>query len=519
MLKNALKRPIVLCLFTCMVMFGIVACSAGGTGGAGPTPTATITKTATSVPTQPVTVTPSPTSVPQSPFKVTKIDMAVNPATIAGLACGTSLTVTYTATIHVAANSPGGTVKFNYTINNGRGDTPASISFNPGETTKTYSFTWSGALLSDHVYPGAGGILVTSPNQLTSSLVAPTGQCTVGAYQPINALSMSDAYTGWARTTTGQILHTIDGGNSWQNVTPPYPAGSVVQPLPVFTSLNGTDAWVAVSEKQQSDGSIPNVVFRTSDDGNSWQEAMLPQGRLGVSQVQFVNAQDGWVLAGFGGGAAGSQGVNLFRTTDGGQTWSLVASAPGSLPLGGLKTGMGWASPTTGWVTGCVCAAENTILLSRTQDGGVTWQTQSLPLPALQGVFTTEPPVFFSATEGILPVSINYQGRVTLFAVYATHDGGATWSHSTLLMGSGSAWDFPSMQQGWVVIGNGSIGVTSNGGQSWLLTSTSANFQNITQLDFVSAQVGWAISTNPSNPSAPVLLKTMDGGKTWVQIS
>src|SRR5579863_4932293 len=120
MLKNALKRPIVLCLFTCMVMFGIVACSAGGTGGAGPTPTATITKTATSVPTQPVTVTPSPTSVPQSPFKVTKIDMAVNPATIAGLACGTSLTVTYTATIHVAANSPGGTVKFNYTINNGR---------------------------------------------------------------------------------------------------------------------------------------------------------------------------------------------------------------------------------------------------------------------------------------------------------------------------------------------------------------------------------------------------------------
>lgn len=237
MSKNTLKRPVVLCLFACLVLFGIVACSAGGTGGAGPT-------------TQPATVTPSPTSVPQSPFQVTKIDMAVNPATIAGMTCRTSVIVTYTATIHVAANSPGGTVKFNYTVNNGRGDTPASISFNPGETSKTYSFTWSGALPSDHTYPGPGGIRVTSPNQLTSSLVAPTGQCTVGAYQPINMLLMSDATTGWARTTTQQILHTSDGGNSWQNVTPPYPAGYAMRLPPVFASLNGTMAWVAVSEKQ-----------------------------------------------------------------------------------------------------------------------------------------------------------------------------------------------------------------------------------------------------------------------------
>ncbi|HJT55837.1 MAG TPA: hypothetical protein VJ761_05035, partial [Ktedonobacteraceae bacterium] len=319
--------------------------------------------------------------------------MAVNPATIAGLTCGTSVTITYTATIHVAANSPGGTVQFNYTVNNGRGDTPASISFHPGETTKAYSFTWSGALPSDHTYPGPGGIRATSPNQLTSSLVAPTGRCTVGAYQPINSLSMSDATTGWARTTTQQILHTSDGGASWQNVTPPYPAGYAMRLPPVFASLNGTLAWVAISEKQQSDGSIPNVVFRTSDGGHTWQESMLPhivQG-LGVSQVQFVNAQDGWLLAGFGGGAAGSQAVDLFRSMDGGQTWSIVARAPGSLPFGGQKSGMGWASATTGWVTGCICAAENTAFLSRTQDGGVTWQTQSLPLPALQGVFTTQP--------------------------------------------------------------------------------------------------------------------------------
>jgi hypothetical protein len=110
-------------------------------------------------------------------FQVTKVDMRVNPTSIQGMSCGTSIVVTYTATIHVAANSPGGTVQFSYTVNNGRGQTPASITFSPGQTIRTYTFTWSGALPPDHTYPGPGGIQVTSPNQLTSIVVAPTGMC------------------------------------------------------------------------------------------------------------------------------------------------------------------------------------------------------------------------------------------------------------------------------------------------------------------------------------------------------
>ena len=110
-------------------------------------------------------------------FQVTKVDMTVSPTSIQGLSCGTSVVVTYTATIHVAANSPGGTVQFSYTVNNGRGQTPASITFSPGQTVRTYTFTWSGALPADHTYPGPGGIQVTSPNQLTSPLIAPTGVC------------------------------------------------------------------------------------------------------------------------------------------------------------------------------------------------------------------------------------------------------------------------------------------------------------------------------------------------------
>src|SRR5258706_73903 len=133
----------------------------------------------------------SPNSTPvistaRVPLKVTSVTMSVTPGSIAGVSCGTNLTVTYTALFHVRPNSVGGTVQFAYTVNNGRGQTPASIHFNPGETTKAYTFTCSGALPIDHTYPGPGGVQVTSPNQLTSSLVGPTGQCTSGVFQVTN---------------------------------------------------------------------------------------------------------------------------------------------------------------------------------------------------------------------------------------------------------------------------------------------------------------------------------------------
>ena len=122
-------------------------------------------------------VGPTGQCTPLAAFQVTKVDMTVSPTSIQGMSCGTSIVVTYTATIHVASNSPGGTVQFSYTVNNGRGQTPASIIFSRGQTIRTYSFTWSGVLPADHTYPGPGGIQVTSPNQVTSQLVAPTGMC------------------------------------------------------------------------------------------------------------------------------------------------------------------------------------------------------------------------------------------------------------------------------------------------------------------------------------------------------
>jgi len=147
------------------VVFYSIRHNAGGPALGGPKPTAIIT-----------TGSKTPTTKPV-PFKVISVAMSVAPGSIAGIPCGTYLTETYKATIHVMPHGPGGTVQFGYTVNNGRSQNTASVTFAPGETSKTYSFTWSGALPADHIYPQPGGIQVTSPNQLISPLVGPSGTC------------------------------------------------------------------------------------------------------------------------------------------------------------------------------------------------------------------------------------------------------------------------------------------------------------------------------------------------------
>jgi len=192
----------------------------------------------------------TPTTQPASPvpFKVVSIEMGVNPASIAGMACGHTITVTYTATFHVAANSSGGTVQFIYTVNNGRSTTPASLNFGPRETIKTYSFIWQGTLSSDNVYPGLGGVLTSSPNEVHSPSVKPTGTCvSSAAFQVTNIdllvspssivgmscnSSMTFTYTVTfhlapnSRGGTIQFMYTTNNGRSSTNSSVTASAGT-----------------------------------------------------------------------------------------------------------------------------------------------------------------------------------------------------------------------------------------------------------------------------------------------------
>lgn len=179
-------QPIVLLLLALAFLAGCSGSPASSptTGGAASPPPTSASSTASTTPT-------STATGQQTSFKITAVDMAVSPASIAGQTCGSALTVTYTATFHaVPDQSAPHTVQFAYTMNNGRSEQSTSLQFLPGETSKTFTFSWHGSLPLDHTAPGAGGVLVTSPNQLISTLVKPAGQCSPAPFR-VTSVSMS----------------------------------------------------------------------------------------------------------------------------------------------------------------------------------------------------------------------------------------------------------------------------------------------------------------------------------------
>src|SRR5579864_4078807 len=137
-------------LMSVMVLVGLCVLASCGYAPSAPQAGSPTTTAAPSTATPQSTSPAVQPSASPGPFKVTSVDMSVSPASIAGMSCGTNVTVTYTATFHVTPGSSGGTVQFNYTVNNGRGQSNASINFAAGQMTRTFNFTWSGTLPIDH---------------------------------------------------------------------------------------------------------------------------------------------------------------------------------------------------------------------------------------------------------------------------------------------------------------------------------------------------------------------------------
>jgi hypothetical protein len=203
----------------------VASCSSGGKGPTGstaattstvastapassmPPATTTTTVAASTVPSTRATTSTAPTTSPAvTLLHVDSVAMTVAPASIAGLVCGTKAKVVYTATFRLPAGHAAGTIRFTYTTSNGRGDTPATLPVAAGARTATYSFSWQGDLPDDHTYPTGGGVSVTSPNTLTSSLVAPSGACAAPAAFQVTSIDMAVRPTTVSGLTCGTSL-------------------------------------------------------------------------------------------------------------------------------------------------------------------------------------------------------------------------------------------------------------------------------------------------------------------------
>jgi len=327
-------------------------------------------------------------------------------------------------------------------------------------------------------------------------------------------------------------VQTTDGGRTWTAVTPAQ-ARRLLVPLrsgQVLLAISPSRAWFAVTLARSAasfGGTQPAVieVFGTSDAGRTWTRS-APLHAPGVARwLDFSDSAHGWLLQDLGA-AMGNNPVRLYRTSDGGRHWSLIAASPrwnqagtgrGMLPSACDKTGIAFATPSDGWLTGACFPLADAVLASH--DGGVNWVPQALPLPAgacMPDSCLASPPQFFGST-GFL--TIDHGGRAAYLLV--THDSGTTWHAAAVPQTADPAGSlhFFSARQGLLIpaAAHDTPGrvfyLTADSGHTWTPIRQGIRFQAGTTVDFVSPDTGFA--WNPNSSGAPPIYATTNGGRTW----
>src|SRR6516225_9127402 len=125
------KRPTLMLIISCLALVGIVACGSTDTGSSTTTDVSSITPTSTP------TLSPTP-SVTLTPLQIIGVAVAANPGGISNIACGSSINFVYSATITASNGNAGGQVPYAWNINHST--ISGSITFAPGETSKTVTY-------------------------------------------------------------------------------------------------------------------------------------------------------------------------------------------------------------------------------------------------------------------------------------------------------------------------------------------------------------------------------------------
>jgi photosystem II stability/assembly factor-like uncharacterized protein len=263
-------------------------------------------------------------------------------------------------------------------------------------------------------------------------------------------------------------------------------------------------------------------LLRTDDGGTHWRPVILPAlGQGATATPFFLDRSRGWLLT--SQGTTAGQRYVVYGTADGGRTWRPLG-APGPLTdvqdrLGDLVLLPGGA----GWTFGSADAGGTVLFVTR--DGGLTWAPQRLLLgpagPRPTDRLDVSRPVVTSGGEGLLPVYDRGDGQGW---VYATGDGGATWSDPRALPdGSGSPPTFVDASTGWTWNAT-TAWVTADGGRTWLRTGGLSRGWQFSAIAPVSASVAWASAAEPARtgPMGPVgwaLFRTTDLGQHWTRVA
>lgn len=332
--------------------------------------------------------------------------------------------------------------------------TAATLALLAGSTTATLATSALASPAPSEAQPAASSS--PSPASGYRWTMKPTG-----SDARFRGLAPVSKRVAWVSGTAGTVLRTVDGGATWQNVSP---TGLGTEELQ-FRDIEAFDAQRAVILSIGEGGD--SRILRTNNGGASWTETFRNEEATAFYDcMAFTTSQRGVAMSDPVDGK-----FRLIRTTDGGRTWSQIN--PKGMP--DAKDGeAGFAASGTCLSAGAgrrmylVSGGTNPARVFSSPDAGRTWTVADSPLAGSPsaGIFSI---AYRGQSRGII-VGGDYLAptAATENAAFTT-DGGKTWSASKVNPSgyrSGSDW-VPGTRATALAVGPSGSDVTTDGGRTW----------------------------------------------------
>jgi photosystem II stability/assembly factor-like uncharacterized protein len=278
------------------------------------------------------------------------------------------------------------------------------------------------------------------------------------------------------------ILRTENGGQTWIDVDPPADA-----PFPVLEAVAfrpgalGAEVGLAVGQV--------NVVLRTTDGGRSWARVTMPSPSSQSFRAVAHAGGTTWFVVGDGRG---------YRSTDDGETWEealldFVDADGNAVPRPGLQAlrAVAFASETEG-VVGDARTSSGTGYVYATRDGGATWQQ----VVAVDGIRD----IAYNGRDGWVVVQTNSSGGRVFFEEDLLEP---LASEITRVIGTSvdvEAVDFGTPEVGFVIDEAGAVWRTEDGGRTWAVSTgyqrpDGGGFWLVRDIDMLDANIGALVGT------------------------
>ena len=283
------------------------------------------------------------------------------------------------------------------------------------------------------------------------------------------AVSHSDPNILWVGTGNGSywgegMYKSTDGGKSWSHrglEDSLYISRIRIHP-------NDPDVVYAAAVGSWIDDDPQKGVFKTTDGGKTWTKSLAVSHdgyHVGAADI-VMNPRNPDILYASSWDRESGEGSGIYKTTNGGETWTQLA---GGLPTGSLdRIGLDiyWSDPDT--IVASIlyprpeAERRNRFINSvwRTDDGGDTWHRISPEDAGLKG----------SSRFGQIRIDPNDDRRIYVLntGVQGTFDGGRTWGKAIRFGGDNQAmWINPANSDHMLLGYDYGLAVSFSGGKTW----------------------------------------------------